>query len=136
MAREVETALGTKPKEFFQYMYGNQPNRWDDGLREPERLRVVVNAFTRLRYCDAEGRMDLEEKGTPGSQPPNLLPWFEVPHRRSRDIRVVFGHWSALGRHQSNNVISLDSGCVWNRALTAVRLDRDVPEFHEITCQP
>ena len=134
LAREVEAALHMEPKGFFRHMYGNQPDRWDNGLRGPERLRVVVNAFTRLRYCTPEGCMDLEQKGAPGSQPPGLLPWFEAPHRRSRDLRVVFGHWSTLGRYQGNGVMSLDSGCVWGRALTAVRLDSDPPEFHEAPC--
>ncbi|HKQ30394.1 MAG TPA: symmetrical bis(5'-nucleosyl)-tetraphosphatase [Burkholderiales bacterium] len=135
LAHEAETALRTEPDGFFRHMYGNQPNRWNDKLRGPERLRVIVNAFTRLRYCDMNGAMNLEEKGALGSQSSGLVPWFQVRDRRSRDHCVVFGHWSALGRYRGDNVIALDSGCVWGRTLTAVRLDCDSLEFYEAPCR-
>jgi bis(5'-nucleosyl)-tetraphosphatase (symmetrical) len=134
LAREVETALQVDPENLFQHMYGSQPARWSDELRGFERLRVIVNAFTRLRYCNKDGVMDLQQKGVPGSQPADLVPWFQVPHRRNRDLRVVFGHWSALGVYRGENVVSLDSGCAWGRTLTAARLDCDPPEFYDVPC--
>lgn len=134
LAHETETALALDAPAFFRQMYGNFPDHWREELRGYERLRVVVNAFTRLRFCDLEGNLDLRYKGAPGSQPPDLLPWFRVPGRRSGVLRIVFGHWSALGRYQGDNVIGLDSGCIWGRALTAVRLDAEPPEFFEVPC--
>jgi bis(5'-nucleosyl)-tetraphosphatase (symmetrical) len=90
--------------------------------------------MTRLRYCDKDGRMDLQHKGPPGTQPNSLQPWFMLPERRSRDTRVVFGHWSTLGIHTGDNVIGLDSGCLWGRQLTAVRLDAAQPVFTDVPC--
>jgi len=124
LAREVETCLRSPDgTELLYHMYGNNPDHWEPTLRGWERLRVIVNGFTRLRYCDAEGRLDLHQKGKPGTQPAHLLPWFQAPSRNSRHTRVIFGHWSTLGAGQFDNVVSLDSGCVWGGALTAVRLD-------------
>jgi bis(5'-nucleosyl)-tetraphosphatase (symmetrical) len=134
LAREAAAALVDDSAEFFRHMYGNFPDHWREDLRGAERLRVIVNAFTRLRFCDLEGNIDLQHKGAPGSQPSDLVPWFRVPHRRSGSMRVIFGHWSALGRYRGDNVIALDSGCVWGRALTAVRLDTAEPEFFETPC--
>lgn len=134
LAREVEVMLRTDPEVFFQHMYGNQPTRWSDDLRGFDRARMLINAFTRLRYCDIEGGMDFEHNGPPGSQPPGLIPWFQVPHRRSLDQRIVFGHWSSLGLYRGDNVLSLDSGCVWGRTLTAARLDCDPPRFYDVPC--
>jgi bis(5'-nucleosyl)-tetraphosphatase (symmetrical) len=134
LAREAEAALTADAARFFQHMYGDLPDRWRDDLSGAARLRVIVNAFTRLRFCDAEGCMDLRAKGPPGTQAANLLPWFRVPGRRSRGLRVVFGHWSALGRYRGEGVIGLDSGCVWGRTLTAVRLDADGAAFFEAPC--
>lgn len=133
-AREIETQVAANKKDFFQKLYGNSPAQWDESLHGPERARVVVNAFTRLRYCDRNGNMDLQQKGAPGSQPPHLFPWFQVPGRHSQNQRIVFGHWSALGLHRADNVIGLDSGCAWGRMLTAARLDVDPPEIHTVTC--
>jgi bis(5'-nucleosyl)-tetraphosphatase (symmetrical) len=134
LAREAETALAADTAGFFEHMYGDLPDRWREDLSGPPRLRVIVNALTRLRFCDPGGRMDLRPKGAPGEQPSNLLPWFRVPDRRNRGVRVVFGHWSALGRYHGDNVIGLDSGCVWGRTLTAVRLDTSVPAFFDVAC--
>lgn len=134
LAREAERALIADSAAFLHHMYGGFPDHWREDLQGYDRWRVIVNAFTRLRYCDLEGCMDLRHKGKPGSQPPDLLPWFRVPQRRSRDARIVFGHWSALGRYHGDNVIGLDSGCVWGRALTAVRLDTAEPAFFSVPC--
>ncbi len=135
LAREAEAALAADAPDFFQHMYGDLPDHWREELRGPERLRVIVNAFTRLRYCDLDGNMDLNQKGAPGSQPPDVLPWFELPQRRSRGLRVIFGHWSALGRYHGDGVIALDSGCVWGRTLSAVRIDCAPPQFVDVRCR-
>jgi bis(5'-nucleosyl)-tetraphosphatase (symmetrical) len=123
-AREVERSLKADPARLFQMMYGDEPSRWDDDLAGAERLRFIVNCFTRLRYVDADGRLALRVKGSPSkSQTPQLIPWFEVPGARWRGPRVVFGHWSTLGFLNTSTVVSLDTGCVWGGSLTALRLD-------------
>jgi bis(5'-nucleosyl)-tetraphosphatase (symmetrical) len=136
LAGEVERALrGEHWTGFLGRMYGNQPDLWDDSLQGIERLRCIVNALTRMRLCWPDGRMDFEhkesDKGPEGSA---LQPWFDLP-RRSADVTVVFGHWSALGVVLRPNLIGLDSGCVWGGKLTAVCLDDrsllqvDCPEY-------
>jgi len=137
LAHEAETVLrGDKADEFFHHMYGDLPDHWNENLRGVDRLRVIINAFTRLRYCDLEGNMDLRPKGPPGSQPPDLMPWFQVPGRRSQEFKIIFGHWSALGLWYGDGVIGLDSGCLWGRSLSAVRLDTSPLEFFRINCEP
>jgi bis(5'-nucleosyl)-tetraphosphatase (symmetrical) len=127
-AAEAEAALqGPHYREFFAQMCGNAPVAWDEGLQGIERLRVIVNAFTRLRYCSAAGEMEFHHKGTPGTQPAGWLPWFEVPGRRSADTTVIIGHWATLGLINRQDLIALDTGCLWGGRLTAVRLeDRQV----------
>lgn len=123
-AHEVETALRAPGyRLFLEHMYGNEPARWSDALRGHDRLRCITNAFTRLRYCDAKGNMALKAKGAPGSQPPGTRPWFRIKQRRSAGARLVFGHWSTLGRLEHENVYALDTGCVWGGSLSALRLD-------------
>jgi len=122
--------------ELFTHMYGDSPDHWQDDLGGWARLRVIINAFTRLRYCDAHGHLDLRPKGRPGKQPPHLLPWFQVPGRKTRDTRIVFGHWSTLGVWDADGVIALDSGCLWGGKLTAVRLDGDMCSFTAVPCTP
>ncbi|MDC8758768.1 symmetrical bis(5'-nucleosyl)-tetraphosphatase [Janthinobacterium fluminis] len=125
LAGEVESALrGPAWKDFLLDMYGNAPAAWDEGLRGAARLRCIVNALTRLRFCTADGVMDFKMKES-GSAPPGsgLLPWFDVPGRRSAGDKVVFGHWSALGLLRRPALIGLDSGCVWGGSLSAVCLD-------------
>jgi bis(5'-nucleosyl)-tetraphosphatase (symmetrical) len=123
LSAEVEQALGRSPERLLESMYGDQPDRWQASLKGAERLRFTVNVLTRLRFCTAEGRVDLKQSGKPGSAPPPLLPWFKVPQRASSATRIVFGHWSALGFHRGENVLALDTGCVWGGALTAIDLD-------------
>lgn len=135
LAAEVEAVLcGPDHAAFFAQMYGDEPNHWEPGLCGIDRLRVVLNACTRLRYCDADGRMDLRPKGAPGTQPPHLLPWFAVPGRRNADLRILFGHWSTLGAWQGAGVTGLDSGCVWGQTLTAARLDPAGPALIHVPC--
>ena len=139
LAGEVEAALrGEAWKDFLGQMYGNEPNRWDDALTGVNRLRCIVNAFTRMRLCYLDGTMDFSHKesdaGPPGS---GLVPWFDLPGRRTADVTVVFGHWSALGLVLRPNLVGLDSGCVWGGKLTAVCLDDrallqvDCPEYRQ-----
>ncbi len=135
-AGEVETVLrGGQFHEFCMTMYGNDPNRWSDDLQGTDRIRYIVNCFTRMRYCGPDGTLDFGEHGAPGSQNPGLVPWFKVPGRASRKARILFGHWSTLGYHQSDNVWALDSGCLWGGQLTAVRLgEKPSPEPFQLNC--
>lgn len=127
LAGEVESALrGPDWVAFLRTMYGNEPARWDDGLQGADRLRCIINALTRIRFCSPDGTMDLRSKGAQPDEP-GYLPWFEAPGRRTEDVTVVFGHWSTLGLMMRENVISLDTGCLWGGKLSAVRLpDRGV----------
>jgi bis(5'-nucleosyl)-tetraphosphatase (symmetrical) len=106
-------------------LFGNQPARWEDSLRGADRLRCIVNALTRIRYCTPDGVMDFISKESMAALAPGspLLPWFDVPTRKTRDVTVVFGHWSTLGLVMRENLIGLDTGCVWGGKLTAVRLE-------------
>jgi bis(5'-nucleosyl)-tetraphosphatase (symmetrical) len=127
LAGEVAAALRHDPRTLFEHMYGDTPDRWDARLSGMERLRFIVNVLTRLRLCTADGRIDTTVKGRPPAAPSPYRPWFEHPRRLSRDARVIFGHWSALGLVQRPGVVGLDTGCVWGGALTALDLDSDRP---------
>jgi bis(5'-nucleosyl)-tetraphosphatase (symmetrical) len=127
LAAEVSRALLSAPRELFEHMYGDEPDAWDDSLSGYARLRFIVNVLTRLRVCTADGRIDVGIKGEPPPPPSPLRPWFEHRGRQSREARVIFGHWSALGLVQRAGVVGLDSGCVWGGALTAFDLDRERP---------
>ena len=124
LAREVEAALQAPDhRGFLERMYGDKPDNWDEDLRGIDRLRVIVNAMTRMRVCDERGAMALKFKGEPDEAHEGLTPWFDMPGRRSADHVMVCGHWSALGLEIRPDLLSLDSGCVWGRCLTAVRLE-------------
>ncbi len=124
LAAEVEAALrGEDFSPFVKAMYGNEPAHWSDTLQGNTRLRVITNALTRLRVCTSDGAMDLAFKGPPEKAPRGLLPWFDVPDRKSADETLIFGHWSALGFRMRSNLIALDSACFWGGKLTAVRLE-------------
>jgi bis(5'-nucleosyl)-tetraphosphatase (symmetrical) len=124
LAREVEQALRRDARAFLRRMYGDQPDRWSETLAGAARLRFTVNVLTRLRVCTPEGRIDLKVKGPPGEARSDLRPWFEIRERASRDARIIFGHWSALGYVNAHGVVGLDTGCVWGGSLTAFNLDR------------
>ena len=124
LGAEVETALrSTKFRKFLGHMWGSDPKAWHDDLTGWDRLRVVVNAMTRMRFCSAEGVMEFSTKGETTGAPSGYLPWFDVPDRRSADHVLITGHWSALGLKLMPNLLALDSGCLWGRHLSAVRLD-------------
>ena len=124
LAGEVEARLRASDfVSFLERMYGDEPRRWDESLAGIDRLRVIVNAMTRLRLCDAEGAMALAFKGEPDDAPGALVAWFDMPGRKSRNHAIVCGHWSALGLKLRPDLLSLDSGCVWGRSLSAVRLE-------------
>lgn len=139
LAGEVQAVLrGDDWVEFLAQMYGNEPNRWDDSLEGVDRLRCIVNALTRMRLCQPDGSMDfMHKESESGPEGSGLLPWFDLPQRRTADVTVVFGHWSALGLVLRPNLVGLDSGCVWGGKLTAVCLDDrrllqvDCPEYRE-----
>jgi bis(5'-nucleosyl)-tetraphosphatase (symmetrical) len=131
LAAEVQTTLrGPGWAAFLRQMYGNQPDQWHDGLQGAERLRVIVNALTRLRFCSPEGRMEFDTKDRPAAgAPPGYLPWFDAPGRRTAGDVIAFGHWSTLGWLPGRpDLISLDTGCVWGGHLSAVRLGRSPRE--------
>src|SRR5471032_43716 len=125
LAGEVEAMLrGPQLGDFLQQMYGNQPDAWSDGLAGADRLRCIINAMTRLRFCSADGVMDFKMKESGKADAGSgLLPWFDVPGRRTERDTVVFGHWSALGLTMRPNLLGLDSGCVWGGQLSAMRLE-------------
>ncbi len=112
-------------KEFLRVLYGNEPRHWDNALTGFDRLRVIVNAMTRLRLCSLNGEMEFQYKLAPHplQMPIDFLPWFDIPHRASLSSTIIFGHWASLGFLQKDNVICLDSGCVWGRKLSALRLE-------------
>jgi bis(5'-nucleosyl)-tetraphosphatase (symmetrical) len=126
LAREVETALqGDDWVEFLRQMYGNEPARWHDDLQGADRLRCIVNALTRIRYCTADGTMDFKSKegSIEASAADGLMPWFSIPSRQTVDTPVVFGHWSTLGLIVLPKLVALDTGCIWGGQLTAVNLE-------------
>lgn len=133
-ANEIQQVLRSDMIDgFLSNMYGNEPNLWDDTLSGWDRLRFITNSFTRIRYCDAEGREDFKNNREPGSQPAHLMPWFQVPIRENVDIKIIFGHWAALGHYVEQNIYAIDSGCVWGGKMTAMRLD-DEPEYFQLNC--
>lgn len=124
LGAEVEAALCAPDfREFLANMWGSQPDEWSEHLRGWDRLRVIVNAMTRMRFCSAEGRMEFRVKGPAEAAPPGYLPWFAVPARASLTHTLVCGHWSALGFKRAEKLLALDSGCLWGGCLTAVRLE-------------
>jgi bis(5'-nucleosyl)-tetraphosphatase (symmetrical) len=125
LSREVQKALRDDPHKLFEQMYGNSPDEWSESLKGADRLRFTINVFTRVRVCTAEGKIDLKMKGSPSKARPPFRPWFEFEQRRSKEARLIFGHWSAAGYVSTNGIVGLDTGCVWGGALTALDLDSD-----------
>jgi bis(5'-nucleosyl)-tetraphosphatase (symmetrical) len=124
-AGEIEQKLrGDGYRKLLKNMYGDKP-AGSPGLTGMERDRAIINVFTRLRYCTPRGRIAFDEKGTPGTQQPGLYPWYAVPGRATRDLKIVCGHWSALGLFIGHGVHAIDTGAVWGGKLTALQLDTD-----------
>jgi len=127
-AEEVESVLqGPDYQAFLRNMYGDRPVKWSRSLQGMDRLRFITNCFTRLRYCTSDGTLGLREKGAIGTQSASYMPWFEVPTRATQTDRIIFGHWSTLGYKAQDNVWSLDTGCVWGRSLTAIKVRKNKP---------
>jgi len=134
-AQELEQVLRSDNyREFLKVMYGDRPRKWRRWLFGERRLRYICNCFTRIRYCTRDGKLALEEKGAPGSQPKKYVPWFDVAGRHSKDLRLVFGHWSTLGAFHAPGIYALDTGCVWGGALTALELTQNPPVFWSVNC--
>ena len=130
IGQEVERALaGPGHHALLARMFGNKPSGWSAKLHGQDRLRAAINILTRMRYCDVHGKIDFEAKGVPGSQRAGLYPWFSVPGMKTRDTRIVCGHWSALGRFAGLGIYAIDTGAVWGGQLTALRLDEEEPRF-------
>lgn len=124
LSLEVEAALqGPDYREFILNLWGSDPAGWSDDLSGWARLRVIVNAMTRMRFCTREGIMEFKVKGKLANAPAGHLPWFDLPGRKSAGAVLVTGHWSALGLKVTPNLLALDSGCLWGGHLTALRLE-------------
>lgn len=142
LAAEAEAVLrSTSLGDFLYDMYGDEPNAWHDSLSGHARLRVIVNALTRLRFCDAQGTMDFVAKEGADSAPQGYMPWFDVPGRQSADVTVAFGHWSTLGWLGRSDVLALDTGCVWGGCLSALQLEHNpsrptlTQRLIQVTCE-
>ena len=135
-AAEVQAVLaGPDLGEFLQVMYGDQPRCWEESLAGVDRLRFIINVLTRIRFCSADGTLDLAVKEGADAAPAGLMPWFEVPGRRTQGVPVAFGHWSTLGLRDQPDLLALDTGCVWGGSLTAVRVDGGRREVVQVRCE-
>ena len=135
-AAEVETRLRKdKYETLLGKMYGNTPNEWSEKLDGYKRLRFIINCLTRMRMITPKNRLNFSRSGSPYRGARNLTPWFARENRAAEDTRIVFGHWSALGLIVLPNLVSLDTGCVWGRQLTAVRLDKKKPRIVQVDGQ-
>ncbi|MGK7344617.1 MAG: symmetrical bis(5'-nucleosyl)-tetraphosphatase [Candidatus Nitrospinota bacterium M3_3B_026] len=135
LAREAEGVLRSEGRPaLLRELFDGGPKKWMDGLHGTDRLRVIINAMTRMRVITPDGEMDLEFSGPPGKAPPGKIHWRDAPGRKSAEDLIICGHWAAQGLVMKNDMYALDSGCVWGRLLTAVRLD-DGRVFQE-PCSP
>ena len=135
LAADVQAVLrGPGLADFLPQMYGNEPRRWHDHLVGPERIRFVINALTRLRFCSADGTLDFKTKEGADAAPDGFMPWFDVPGRQTADQPIAFGHWSTLGLINTPTLLAADTGCVWGGALTAVRVDGGRREVVQVPC--
>jgi bis(5'-nucleosyl)-tetraphosphatase (symmetrical) len=137
LAAEVEALLqGDGLADFLPQMYGDQPARWDDALVGAARWRFIVNVLTRVRFVTADGTLDLVTKDGVGAAPAGFKPWFEASGRRTADTPIAFGHWATLGLINRADLIALDTGCVWGRQLSAMRIDDGRRELIQVECAP
>ena len=134
-AQEVQAVLrGPDVGDFLSVMYGNEPVQWAPELSGTARLRLIINVLTRIRFCAADGSLDLASKEAAGAAPTGFFPWFDVPGRRTVGTPVAFGHWSTLGLVNRPDLLALDTGCVWGGQLTAVRIHGDEREVIQVRC--
>ena len=137
-ANEVENLLrGPDLNDFLHQMYGNHPNAWHSHLQGTERLRLIVNALTRLRFCTPQGVMEFDTTDGANAAPKGYMPWYDVPGRKTANVTVAFGHWSTLGWLNRADVLALDSGCVWGGCLSALKLGTDATqhELIQVNCE-
>lgn len=135
-AAEVEEALrdDSRLRPFLDGMYGNEPAGWDNDLQGVNRLRVITNYFTRMRFCTEDGTLDLKSKEGLDTAPPGYRPWFAWPQRKARGQKIIFGHWAALeGKCDEPGLYALDSGCVWGGCMTLMNIDTG--ERHRYSCE-
>ncbi|MEO8401904.1 MAG: symmetrical bis(5'-nucleosyl)-tetraphosphatase [Gammaproteobacteria bacterium] len=128
LSKEIETVLQSEQRlDFFKNMYGNMPDQWHESLDGWDRLRCITNFFTRARFCHPDGSLELKTKENISVEKTDLIPWFKITPRASADLKIIFGHWAALGGvTQTPNAFALDTGCVWGYCLTAMRLEDGV----------
>lgn len=135
LAAEVEAHLRSDElHDFLKVMYGNEPSQWREDLRGHDRLRFTINVLTRLRFCTADGRLDLMTKDGVGSAPEGYYPWFAVPGRKTAGVPIACGHWSTLGLVERTDLLAIDTGCVWGGHLTAVRIDGGRRDVIQVPC--
>lgn len=135
LSQEVEAALQGKDfKAFLKDLWGSEPNQWSDKLKGIERLRMIVNVMTRMRFCHADGTLNFKAKGPLSKASDGLIPWFQLPKRKSSKHTLVVGHWSALGLRLEENLLALDTGCLWGGKLTALRLEDR--QLFQVDCDP
>jgi bis(5'-nucleosyl)-tetraphosphatase (symmetrical) len=133
-AEEIEDALrGNRTAKFLHHMYGKEPLRWSPDLTGWNRLRFITNVMTRIRYMTKDSSLEMKAKLSPENETSELIPWFDMPNRQSSRATIIFGHWSTLGLRITPHLISLDTGCVWGRQLSAVHLDKDFQAF-QVEC--
>jgi bis(5'-nucleosyl)-tetraphosphatase (symmetrical) len=135
LADELHRLLaGADLRAFLEVMYGNEPSRWSDALQGADRWRFAINVFTRMRFCAADGTLDFKVKEGADAAPAHLMPWFQVPGRRTEGVPIAFGHWSTLGLLDQPELLALDTGCVWGGRLTAARIDGGRRELISVRC--
>ena len=125
LASEMQEVLADEvmAREFFQHMYGNEPDCWEESLTGPMRWRLITNYFTRMRFCSPEGQLELSSKSTPNQPPPGFAPWYSHPARLTKFSNIIFGHWAALqGKPCGPRLFPLDTGCVWGGPLRLMNL--------------
>jgi bis(5'-nucleosyl)-tetraphosphatase (symmetrical) len=136
LAGEVEALLRSDALgEFLHVMYANEPMRWSASLVGAERARFIINVLTRIRFVDADGRLDLKSKEGAGGAPTGFYPWYEAPGRLTQGVPIAFGHWSTLGLVNRPDLLAIDTGCVWGGRLTAVRVDGGRREVIQVECE-
>ncbi len=135
-AAEVESVLGdpTALEPFLRGMYGNQPACWSESLSGIDRLRFIVNTLTRVRFVKADGTLDMSSSANSDDAPPGSMPWFDAPERATRGVPIAFGHWASLGLVERPDLLGLDTGCVWGRKLSAMRVDGGRRELVQVDC--